>query len=122
MRSIRAKTTLLTVLAVIVSMTVATALGTAAIRDIGHRSSEQLLTLMCQTGESNLNAYFDGVERSVGIVSSYVEEDLSHLDSLDERPLAEHVSRVSAFFGRMAFQTNGVLTYYYRRTPSSPAT
>ena len=78
MHSIQAKTTLLTICAIIVAMFVATTVGVVAIKDIGSDNSEQILSLMCETGEKNLDSYLDSVEQSVGAVSAIVKNDLSN--------------------------------------------
>ena len=78
------------------------------------RKSDQLLLLLCETGERNLDYYFNSVQRSVSRVASYVEADL---DGLDDEKLARHMERVRKYFDEMASKTNGVLTYYYRIDP-----
>ena len=118
MSSIRTKTTLLTVCAIIVTMVVATLLGVNAIRNIGTSSSDQLLQLMCETGEKNLDYYFENVEQSVEMVSSYADDDLSRLRALDDEQLKAHVERVRNVFEKAAYKTDGTLTYYYRIDPS----
>ena len=106
---------ILTVLAVVISITVATVLGALAISSIGRSSSEQTIRMLCQTGKTNLNSYFESVEQSVGIVSSFAEQDL---DGLGDEELASHVRRTETVFERSAAKTNGVLTFYYRIDPS----
>lgn len=118
MRSIRTKTTFLTVCAVVVSLLVATVMGVAAVQNVGHRNSDELLLLMCETGQKNLNSYFRGVEQSVELASAYIEEDLNALPNLSTESVEDHVERVEDIFGRAANKTNGVLTYYYRLDPS----
>ena len=115
MRSIRMKITLLTVCAVIASMTAATLLSIAAIRRIGNSDSKQILSLLCETGQKSLDSYFKSVEQSVEIVSSFVEADIEETELAD---LQAHVDRVRAIFEKTAYQTNGVLTYYYRIDPA----
>lgn len=114
MHSIRTKITLLAVIGMVVVMTIAMAFGVNAIRNIGNSSSNQLLLLLCETGEKNLDSYFDSVEQSVEMVSAYVEEDL---DKLDDKHLQEHLDRVDGIFKKMTYKNNGILTYYYRIDP-----
>ena len=114
-RSIRTKITLVTVCAVFATIVVTAVLGSLAIRGIGSSSSEQLLRLLCQTGQKNLNSYFTSVEQSVEMVSSFVSEDLK---SLEPEQLAAHVNRTRAIFAKTAAKTNGILTYYYRIDPA----
>ena len=115
MRSIRIKITLLTVCAIIAAITAATLLSVAAIKQIGDSSSDQLLFLLCETGQKNLDSYFRSVEQSVEMVSSFVESDM---DGTGPDEMQRHIDRVSAIFQKAAYKTNGVLTYYYRIDPA----
>ena len=114
MHSIQTKSTLLTVCAIIAAFAVATVIGVFAVDDIGKTSSEQILQLLCETGEKNLDSYFESVEQSVEMVSTFVKSDLetTDLDHLDA-----HVDRARTIFAKTANKTNGVLTYYYRIDP-----
>ncbi len=105
----------MTVGVILIAMIVATVFGVIAIGDIGHRSAEQILRLLCQTGEKNLDHYFESVEQSVEMVSAYVASDLS---GLDDASLQAHLDRVSGIFSRLTHKTSGILTYYYRIDPS----
>ena len=49
--SLRVKITAATVCALILAMLVAMALGVAAIRNIGNKSAEQTLLLLCEAGQ-----------------------------------------------------------------------
>ena len=115
MTSIRTKSMLLTVFAVIICMTVSTLIGVIAIKNVGNSSAEQILHLLCEAGEKNLDSYFAGVEKSVDMVTAFVKADLR---TLSEEHLEEHVDKVSEIFGNAATKTPGVLTYYYRLDPS----
>jgi hypothetical protein len=95
MHSIKTKITLITIIAIVISMTLATLLGISAVRSIGQSSSEEILRLLCETGEQNLDFYLDSVEQSVGTVSSFAETDL---EERDESELAAHVEKVRSFF------------------------
>lgn len=119
MKSIRTKFTFLAVCAVTAVMIGAAVLGTLVIKNIGQRSADQLLLLMCKTGEKNLDFYFESVEQSVEMVSAYVESDL---DGIDDEHLQVHLDRVSEIFKKLTYKTNGVLTYYYRIDPSVSTT
>ena len=114
MRSLRTKITLMTVYIVIVAVTAITLLSVFSIRTNEQRKSDQLLLLLCETGEMNLDYYFDSVQNSVAKVASFVEADLV---GLSDEELALHMERVSEYFDEMASKTNGVLTYYYRIDP-----
>ncbi|MBQ6479886.1 MAG: diguanylate cyclase [Anaerolineaceae bacterium] len=119
MTSIRTKTTLLTICEIVITITVATLLGITAIRNIGNKSSDRMLHLLCESGEKNLDYYFESVEQSVEMVSAYVESDLEGLTPKQlEEYLPEHLENVKDIFTKMVYQTNGVLTYYYRIDPA----
>ena len=115
MHSIRTKIILLTVMVIIVTMSTVAILGVVTTRNIGNDSSDQILTLMCQSGERTLNAYFDSIEQSVKAVSAYADDDLGDL-SADQ--FGAHVERVKKIFGKTADNTAGILTYYYRIDPA----
>ena len=89
-------------------------LSVVFIRNSENADADQLLLLLCETGEHNLDYYFDSVQKSVGKIATAVEDDLNGLD--DER-LQSHVDRMEQFFEETAYKTNGVLTYYYRIDP-----
>ena len=114
MRSLRTRITLLTVYVVIIVLVIITLSSVLFIRNNEHRDSEQLLLLLCETGERNLDYYFDSVQRSVGKVAAFVEEDL---DGLETGQLEHHMERVGKYFDELVYRTNGVLTYYYRIDP-----
>lgn len=114
MRSIRTRMILLTVCVIIVTVTSMTMLSVVFIRTTEQQKSDQLLLLLCETGERNLNYYFNSVQKSVRKVAAFVEADL---DGLEEEKLAAHMERVRDQFDIMAARTNGVLTYYYRIDP-----
>jgi diguanylate cyclase (GGDEF)-like protein len=115
MYSIRTKITIMTVCAIIITMVFSAVFGVIAIRKIGNDNSNQILLLLCESGEKNLDSYFDSVEQSVEMVAAYVESDL---DGLSDKELQDHMDRVSDIFKKMTYDTNGILTYYYRIDPS----
>ena len=115
MRSLRTKMTLLTVFAIIVAVVSVMVLSVLFIRSTEHRKSDQLLLLLCETGEKNLDYYFNSVQKSVRKLATHVEADL---DGVESEQLERHVERVKDFFDETATKTNGVLTYYYRIDPA----
>ena len=115
MKSIRTRIILLTAIAIIVAVTAATVVAVIAVKNIGNNNSEQILSLMCETGEKNLDAYFVSVEQSVEYVSRFVHEDL---DGTPLDKLADHVDKTREVFEKTAYKTSGVLTYYYRIDPT----
>jgi diguanylate cyclase (GGDEF)-like protein len=102
------------VIVLLVALTMITISTTVFIRKTEHNKSDQLLLLLCETGERNLDYYFNSVQKSVENVANYVETDL---DGLDDAHLQQHMDRVRDYFDLMAYRTNGVLTYYYRIDP-----
>ncbi len=114
MRSLRTKITAMMVIVLLVALTMITISTTVFIRKTEHNKSDQLLLLLCETGERNLDYYFNSVQKSVENVANYVETDL---DGLDDAHLQQHMDRVRDYFDLMAYRTNGVLTYYYRIDP-----
>lgn len=114
MHSLRTKITMLTTCITVFAVVVVTVLSVVFIQNTEHRKSDQLLLLLCETGERNLDYYFDSVEKSVRKVATFTERDL---DGLDDEHLEKHAERVSQYFDEIANKTNGVLTYYYRIDP-----
>ena len=115
MHSLRTRITLLTVCLIVIAVGIVATLGVVFIRRNERLETDQLLLLLCETGERNLNYYFNSVQQSVGKVASFVEEDI---DGLESDRLENHVNRVRGYFEQLAYKTNGVLTYYYRIDPA----
>ena len=105
----------MTVCVIAFAVAVVTLTSVFFIRNNERRESEQLLLLLCETGERNLDFYFNSVQKSVEKVAAFAESDLKGLETAQ---LAQHVERVSGYFDEMANKTNGVLTYYYRIDPA----
>lgn len=115
MRSLRTRITVTVLGVIFVALLVATLLSALFIRRTERRKSNQLLLLLCETGERSLDYYFDSVQNSVIKVASFVEEDLS---GISDEQLEQHMEKARDYFGMMASKTKGVLTYYYRIDPS----
>ena len=114
MHSIRTKIVLLTTAAIILVTTIITLLAVYEIKGVVDYSSKQILMLSCENGQKNLDTYYMSVSQSVEMISSYAETDLVGLNSED---LEGHIARVDSVFRKMADNTNGVMTYYYRIDP-----
>ena len=114
MRSLRTRITMMTLIVVILAVAAVTLSSVIFIQRTEQRKSDQILLLLCETGERNLDYYFNSVQKSVAKVASFVEADL---DGLEDEQFAAHMDRVSVYFDEMASKTNGVLTYYYRVDP-----
>lgn len=114
MHSLRTKIALLTVFVITVAVTVVTVLSVVFIRRNERVKSEQLLLLLCETGEQSLDYYLDNAQKSVARAAAFAEGDL---DGLEPDKLAAHMERAEKYFEDAASKTNGVLTFYYRIDP-----
>lgn len=115
MHSLRTKIALMAVSMVVIAVLVISVIYVLFIQTTEHGKNEQLLLLLCETGERNLDYYFTSVEKSVKKMASFTEKDI---DGLGEEQLLAHTRRVEKYFDEIANKTNGVLTYYYRIDPS----
>ena len=114
MHSLKSRITLLTICVTVIAVVAVTTVSVLFITNSEKREAEQTLLLLCETGERNLDYYFNGVEKSIGKVADYANSDL---DGLKEDGLDDHVERVREYFDTVANRTSGVLTYYYRIDP-----
>ena len=114
MRSIRTKFILLTLSAIIAALSVATYIGVYSIKTLGKSDADQMLHLKCTTGAMNLETYFDDVERSVETVATLVQDNL---ETMPDGQFVNEVENVRHLFSKIAHNTNGVLTYYFRVDP-----
>ena len=114
MHSLKSKITVLTICITMFAVIVVTALSVLFIIRSEEREADQILLLMCETGQRNLDYYFNSVEKSIGKVASFANSDL---EGKGEEDLEGHVERVRKYFDIVAHRTNGVLTYYYRIDP-----
>ena len=114
MHSLRTRITLLTVCVIAFAVIVVTLLSVLFIRNNERRESEQMLLLLCETGERNLDYYFNSVQKSVEKMAAFAEGDITGLGAEE---LDSHIHRAEDYFEVMASKTNGVLTYYYRIDP-----
>ena len=115
MHSLRSKVTTLILLLTALAVLVVTTLSVMFIRNAERGQSDQLLRLLCETGERNLDYYFRSVEQSVNRIVNHVTLDL---DGTEDEKLQAHIIRVQPYFEEIANKTNGVLTYYYRIDPA----
>ncbi len=113
--SIRTKFTLLTVCAILVTVSIATLIGVFSIRNLGSSDANETMTLMCRAGEINLNSYFASTEKSVKTVANLVQENL---DNAQYDDLDDEVERARNLFITVTYETESILTYYLRLDPS----
>lgn len=114
--SLRTAITFTMLCVIVASLAVTTLLSAVFIRRTESDKSDELLRMLCVSGQRSLDYYFNSVQNTVSKVTSYAEEDLNSVDS--EEQLAAHIERTREYFGMMASKTQGVLTYYYRIDPS----
>lgn len=114
MHSLRSRFTLLTIAVVMLAVASISLTSILFVRNNEHNKADQLLMLLCETGQRNLNNYFDGVQKSVKKMEAYAE---SNLHELDDKSLEEHMNMARTYFDEVASKTSGVLTYYYRIDP-----
>ncbi|MBO4429172.1 MAG: GGDEF domain-containing protein [Clostridia bacterium] len=119
MRSIKTKITLMTILVLAITVIIVTTSTVLFIRATEVRKADQILLLLCETGERNLDYYFNSVQRSVRKVGNAAE---ANINGIDDENLARHVEYMRDYFDVAASKTNGVLTYYYRIDPTVSTT
>ncbi|WP_022764030.1 GGDEF domain-containing protein [Butyrivibrio sp. XPD2006] len=115
MRSLRTRITVTMLCVIFVALLFTTLLSAIFIRRTESRKTDQLLLMLCKNGEQSLDYYFDSVQNSVERVAAFVEEDL---EGTSDEQLRNHMERARNYFGMMASETKGVLTYYYRIDPT----
>ena len=115
MHSIRTKFTLSIVSVIIITLSVAAAIGIISIKNLGRDDADHMLHLTAKTGAMNLEHYFDSVEHSVRTVSTLVTDSF---DGMSFEDLDSQVERSRNLFQQIAYNTNGVLTYYFRIDPA----
>ncbi|MDO4804137.1 MAG: diguanylate cyclase [Lachnospiraceae bacterium] len=114
MHSIRTKFTFMVVSVIIITLSIATAIGVTSIKKLGREDADQMMHLTATTGAMNLELYFESVEHSVRTVSTLVSDSFEGMPFED---LNSQVERARNLYGRIAYNTNGVLTYYFRIDP-----
>ncbi len=114
MHSIKTKFTLLTVLVVVITLSIATVIGVVSIKKLGQTDADRMLHLTATTGAMDLESYFESVEHSVETVATLVQDSFEGMPYQD---LEEQVENTRNIFSRIAYNTNGVLTYYFRIDP-----
>ncbi|MER2151354.1 MAG: cache domain-containing protein [Candidatus Limivicinus sp.] len=114
MHSIRTKFTLTVVSVILVTLSIAMIIGVVSIKNLGRDDADQMIHLTATTAAMNLEQYFESVEHTVRTVSTLVSDSFEGMPFED---LESQVERARTLFGRIAYNTNGVLTYYFRIDP-----
>ena len=143
MRSIRSKTILLVIVAIICSVLIAGGIGLYVLRTASHQMSDQEMTLLSENKRAALNEYMHSLSQSVDMVSRYVGETLRSVELVEagvigatgeggfaadrdwnstaqrhlDLYLSLHIRDVETVFQSVANHTNGVMSYYYRINP-----
>lgn len=99
---------------IVIVVGVTMVIGIISIQKLGNDDAKQMLILLCETGQKDLNLYFDSVEQSVSTVSTLVEEDLN---SIKKDQFSEHIEHMRSVFEKAVLPANEVLAYYYRIDP-----
>ncbi|MBQ1312656.1 MAG: PDC sensor domain-containing protein, partial [Blautia sp.] len=73
-----------------------------------------MIHLTAKTGAMNLEQYFESVEHSVRTVSTLVSDSF---EGMPFKNMGSQVERARNLFERIAYNTKGVLTYYFRIDP-----
>ena len=142
MHSIRTKLTLITLMAIIVSVLCVGIVSIYSIKKEEDRNASREMKLICDNQRKSLNDYLDSIGQSVNMLSRYATQDLDVVElvnggvsvsapetsslSLREqvarrnslnRYLHEHCAKLKTLFDSVANHTNGVVNYYYRLNP-----
>ena len=144
MRSIRTKISLMTMVAIVVSVLLIGGVGVVFIRNEGEIESDEKMTLLCDAKRRTMDEYLKSIEQSVDMVARYAAEEMSveeltsggvigvqgygvtvteqrdweskQQQALDAY-LKAHVENVEAVFQSAASHTSGVTAYYYCLNP-----
>ena len=81
MHSVKTRITAMTI-CIIVLASISIVMGMVAIRHIENYDADQTLLLLCETGQKDLNYYFQNAEQSIKSVAAFVESDIDW-DTLD---------------------------------------
>ena len=143
MRSIRTKITLMTMVAIVVSVLLIGGVAVLFIRDEAERESDREMTLLCDSQRKSLNEYMMSIEQTVDMLARYITEDLSSVELMEggvvgvqgygsamagrdwlgekqaalDAYLVQHEEKAEAVFRSAANHTHGVIAYYYRLNP-----
>ena len=99
MRSLRTRITVMMLCVILTALAIITLLSAIFIRKTESQKADQLLLMLCESGERSLDYYFDSVQNSVLKVTSYAEENL---EGLDDEQLEKHVEEIREYFSLMA--------------------
>lgn len=113
MKTIRARFTILTAFAVIISVLAGIMIIYLSVANYFSDRSDDVLRLVCAERQEALDKYFNSIEQSVDTVANYAETDLS-----SSKDFEENISHTDKLFSTIAANTRGTLTYYYRIDPA----
>lgn len=79
--SLRTRITVTMLCVILAALAVTTLLSAVFIRTTESRKSDQLLRMLCLSGQQSLDYYFDSVQNTVTKVTSFAAEDLNSVDN-----------------------------------------
>ena len=122
MFTIRARTTILNLVAVTVSIVITTVISAVTIATYGHESASEELSYLCENGKNSIEDYLSSVVQSAKTVSSLLEDELEAIDDADfNTAFSDHIVLAKEIFAEAANNTHGIYTYYYRMDPAISA-
>ena len=142
MHSIRTKITVLTLIAILISLLSFGVTGVYSTMIETNRTSAQTLNLICENRKDVLNEYLNSIRQSVNMISRYSSDSLDSLALVEggvigaegktlaefpgrtdrqretmDRYFDRHLAAVEGAFASVANHTNGIAGYYYRINP-----
>ena len=140
--SIFRKITILTLAAILVSVTAIGGICIFFVKRTGDRDAAETMALICDDRRQTLDSYLNSIEQSVDMAARFAGDVIVSQELIDggvvgfsglenELPqrsaaqresmdafLRDHTALVEKVFGSVAVHTSGALTYYYRLNPS----
>ena len=99
---------------IIITLSIATMIGVVSIQKLGRNDADQMIHLTATTGAINLEQYFQSAERSVRTAVTLVSNSL---ENSPDKDLKSQVEEARSQFEGIAYNSSGVLTYYFRIDP-----
>ena len=135
MKSIRAKITVITIIAILTSVLSAVLVTIFTVRTEYDRSAVEIMNLICQNAMTSTEKYLSDMEQAVEMTGAVARDSLDSVILVEngiETPISErtteqtavlddylkqYCSRIQQTFASIASQTGGVVSYYYCIAP-----